>query len=199
MPQFTSQSNASLGTTVAPTVQATVTDNLAIEIDESIPAAQPGSLTTRTDTTHGTLTMTNAGHGIQTGDRVDLYWSGGQTYNVTVGTVAGTSVPITLSTGTLPALNSAVTVGIAKQVDIALTGNNLSALLFTAPVQGYFVMATSAPADENAQLVAAGGAYTWYTGSGITNPLAGVTIASIWLSHSDTTQANNLKAAALAH
>lgn len=199
MPNFSLQQNATLNGTSAPVNQVSVTDNLATNVNESIPIAQPGQLTTRTDNTHGTITMTNSGHGITTGQRIDLYWSNGQTYNVTVGTVSGTSVPITLSTGSLPVVNSAVTAGIATQVLIAITGNNLSALLFTTPSNGYFVMDTSGPADENPQYVAAGGSYTWYTGSGITNPLAGVTIASMWMSHSNVNSAVNMQAGALYH
>lgn len=201
MPQFNLNQNASLDAVSAAPSQISVTDNLVIVVQESVPAAQPASLTTRTDNTHGTLTMTNSGHGIITGQRIDIQWAAGQTYNVTVGTVSGTSVPITLSTGTLPAAATAITVGIPQQTLIAITGDNLSALLFVMPAatSGYVVMATSAPADENAQYIAAAGSYSWYTGSGITNPLAGVTIASVWISHFNVNAAQTPGVAALAH
>lgn len=59
-----------------------------------VPPAAAGTLTTRTDNQTGTLTMSDAGHGITTGAVIDLYWEGGARYGITVGTVSGTSVPI---------------------------------------------------------------------------------------------------------
>ena len=201
MPKFATQVQSSLeGITISPQ-QVTVTDNLAADLAVSVLAAQPSTLTTRTDATHGTLTMTNSGHGIVTGQRIDLYWTGGQIYNVTVGTVSGTSVPITLSTGTLPSLNAVINAGIPVKTLVAITGDNLSALLFNGITseRSYFVMATVAPVDENPQMVATNGSYQWYTGSGITNPLAGVVIASVWVSHGDTAGAHTMQAGALSH
>jgi len=54
----------------------------------------PGRLTTRTDDETGTLTMDSAGHGIATGNKINISWASGARYNITVGTVSGTSVPI---------------------------------------------------------------------------------------------------------
>jgi hypothetical protein len=202
MPAFNLQQAASLDTVSGAQAQVTLTDNLSVVVQESVLAAQPGVLTTHTDSTHGTLTMTNSGHGIITGQRIDLYWATGQTFNVTVGTVSGTSVPITLSTGTLPIATTPIVVGIATETLIAVTGNNLSAMLYVAPpgVGAYFVTDTSG-ADVNAQYVygANGGSYNWYTGNGITNPLAGDTIISIWMSHNDINGADILQAGFLAH
>jgi hypothetical protein len=180
-------------------VNTTITDNLASNIVESIPAAQPSTLTTRTNNTVGTLTMTNSNHGIVNNQRVDFYWAGGQCYNVTVGTVSGTSVPFTTATA-LPVVNTVINVGIATQVLLAVTGNNLSGLLLSAPsANGYFVFDSSAPADLLAEFVSAGIAYGWFTGNGVTNPLAGGTVASIWMSHNNTAGAMTMSAGTLSH
>ncbi|MBK9128182.1 MAG: hypothetical protein IPM13_10320 [Phycisphaerales bacterium] len=57
-----------------------------------------GTLTTRTSDTAGTLTM-ESGHGIATGNTIHVYWDGGKRIGVTVGTVSGTSVPISGGSG----------------------------------------------------------------------------------------------------
>lgn len=83
----------------------------ALVLSEEPYQAKAGTLSARTGNTTGTLTL-STGHGITTGDVVDLYWSGGFRYNVTVGTVSGNSVPLSDSGGgdNLPALNAAVTI-----------------------------------------------------------------------------------------
>ena len=59
----------------------------------TVQPAKTGTLSTRTSTTVGTLTMAG-GHGITTGVLIDLFWSGGSRARVTVGSVSGNSVPI---------------------------------------------------------------------------------------------------------
>ena len=92
------------------------------QVSEEIPAAKTGTLTTRTDNDTGTLTM-SASHGITTGAKIDIYWTGGRRYNVTAGTVSGNSVPFDLGSGdNLPTNNTAVTV-MVQQVYAISTGN----------------------------------------------------------------------------
>jgi hypothetical protein len=98
----------------------------------AVPAAKVGSITTRTDNTTGTFTM-NAGHGLTTGQKVDVYWTvggvSGRRYGVTLGTVATNSVPFSGGAGdNLPANNSAVTVSPQITVVIDIDGDNLSFL-----------------------------------------------------------------------
>lgn len=74
-----------------------------------LPAGKDGDLTTRTSDTVGELTMDSASHGITTGAIIDIYWSGGVRYGVTVGTVSGTAVPFSLGSGdNLPADETAI-------------------------------------------------------------------------------------------
>jgi len=65
-----------------------------IDLAIDLPAGKTGDLTTRTDDETGSITMDSASHGITTGAIVDIYWTGGVRYGVTVGTVSGTTVPI---------------------------------------------------------------------------------------------------------
>jgi hypothetical protein len=59
----------------------------------AVPKGKTGTLTTRTDNETGTLTM-SSGHGITTGQFIDLYWATGIRRGITVGTVSVNSVPI---------------------------------------------------------------------------------------------------------
>lgn len=97
-----------------------------IGLEDTVPVAQAGSLTTRTDDNTGTITMGSGSHTITTSAVVDVYWSGGVRYGVTVGTVSGTSVPIDLGSGdNLPAQDTAVTVVVQKSINLAIDGDNV--------------------------------------------------------------------------
>ena len=180
----------------------TVSDSNSININPTVIAAQPGVLTTRTNNTAGSLTMTNTGHGISTGQRVDLYWSGGQCYGAVVGTVSGTTVPIASVSGgdVLPSATTAIKVGIATSSPFSLTGNNLSGL-FCSPgaTDAYFVF-NDGGADDLAIYLPAGYVYDWEDTNGVTNPLAGTTPTLVYVSHDTTTgSVTTLQAAALFH
>jgi hypothetical protein len=96
----------------------------AVAIGDLLPGAA-GELTTRTDDNTGTITADEAEHGIETADIVDIYWTGGRRYGVTVGTVAGTAIPIDLGGGdNLPAADTPVVVTRQQQVNISIDGDN---------------------------------------------------------------------------
>lgn len=105
-----------------------------------LPVGAAGSLTTRTDADTGEITADDAGHGIETGDIVDIYWDGGVQYGATVGTVSGTAIPIDAGSGDdLPAADTDIVV--SKQVDInaAIDGDELSII----GIEASYVSATS--------------------------------------------------------
>lgn len=107
-----------------------------ITLDEELPIARAGTLTTRSDDNTGTITMASGSHTIATGNVVDIYWAGGVQYGVTVGTVSTTSVPIDLGIGdNLPIANTVVTVVPQTTINIAIDGDNtklIAILLETA-------------------------------------------------------------------
>lgn len=192
--------------TVAGLIQGTgaktVEDDAAeVANPSSVLASQAGSLTTRSDDTSGTLTMSSGSHGITTGQRVDLYWADGTCYNATVGTVSGTSVPIASVEGgdVLPAQDTAIKVGIPYQVAFDVIGDNVSALACTGytGTRCYFVFADAEDAVLLAILLPAGEMYA-YDGSG-TNPLAELDPVSVWISHDYTAALSTLQAVALRH
>lgn len=71
------------------------TGDLATKVNVQVPRGTAGVLGVRTSNSVGTLTAANGNHGIGTGDKFDLYWSGGHRVSVVAGTVSGTSIPIT--------------------------------------------------------------------------------------------------------
>jgi len=99
------------------------TASAAIGLEETLNSAKTGVLTTRSDDNTGTLTMT-AGHGLTTGQIVDIYWTGGVQYGVTLGTVSTNSVPIDLGIGDdLPAQDTAVTVCVQTAINQLIDGD----------------------------------------------------------------------------
>ena len=117
------QSIAGGGVTMQP-LAVTRTNSGMIALEDTLNAAKAGVLTTRTDDNTGTLTMTT-GHGITTGQIVDIFWSGGVQRTVTVGTVSVDSVPFDLGIGdNLPIAMTAVTVCVQKAINLAIDGDN---------------------------------------------------------------------------
>lgn len=159
---------------------------LGLKCKQDVAPGVTGSLTTRTDANTGTVTMDDSGHGITTGDVVDLYWAGGSQRAVTVGTVSGTTVPIDLGTGDdLPDADTAVTLKVPEEFDFVVTGDNVELLCVKAPVPGTIVFA-----DGSGDLSAAayriteenGGGRVWCSSLG-TNPLASKSVVKVKMSH----------------
>lgn len=164
----------------------------------SILPAQPATLTTRTSGTAGTLTMTNTSHGIITGQRVDLYWVGGQSYGLTVGTVSGTTVPFTTSEGTaLPIATTLVSVGIATSAPFECIGNNVLALMMSSPNNlGQFTF-NDGSSDVYNTSCTKGYAPSWKTGDASANPLLTFVPTKVWMSHNNTTTSDTSMLAAV--
>lgn len=187
------------------TRQVTVTADGHVCKDPIIPAAKAGSLTTRTDNDTGTLTMTDSGHGIGTGNRLDVYWTNadgtqGRRIGMTVGTVSGTSVPIDGGSGdNLPLANVGVAAMVPQLETFATTTAALKALFVGCPVNASAVFRDSTPTVvATIKTTGALGAYSWEDTSGITNPLASqTTTADVYLSHADTLSSQQVSALAL--
>lgn len=163
-----------------------------------VPAAKAGALTTRTNGTDGTLTM-DAGHGFTTAAVVDLFWNGGSRRGVVVGTVSTNSVPISGGAGdNLPVANTPVTAMLPVQVPFALTGDDLDALSSFCPTSGWVVYRNGTTVLLAHQILpAVGSSQSWVAGTGVTNPLAGVSPTNVLLSHSDATQAREMSVEAV--
>ena len=194
----------SLGKSISGLVTAgssvSASDVTGIVAGPTVPAAQPGVLTTHTTNTTGSLTMTNANHGIITGQRIDIYWTGGQCYGAVAGTVSGLVVPIASVSGgsNLPASSTAVIIGISTVAAFPCTGNNIQGLVASSSKLSYFVF--NSGSDIVALLVQAGDLYEWYVGATYANPLASSTPTVVYMSHNDITQAHtDLQTACVTH
>jgi hypothetical protein len=164
----------------------------------TIPAAKAGSLTTRTDDDTGELTMAS-GHGITTGQVLDLFWSGGSRRGMTVGTVATNQVPIDGGSGdVLPTAATAITAMVPVEVVFTVDGDDVGQLVLYSPRPGYIVFIDDVAAEIAAsvtQFTAAGGKVP-FSAAGGTNPLAGEITTLAKFSHDDANNARVMKAIA---
>lgn len=168
-----------------------------------IPAAKEGSLTTRTSDTVGTLTM-NAGHGITTGARLDIYWTTaagvkGHRRGVTVGTVAGNEVPFSLGAGdNLPVDETDVIAMVPVENAFEVTGDEIMAIAAGGNARCIIVFAESDETEHYAIIIEpdTGGGDGWADGSG-TNPIASDSVDKVYMSHAHVSLERTIKAAAL--
>jgi hypothetical protein len=175
--------------------------------DNVLAVAKVGTLTTRTDDNTGELTMA-ASHGITTGARLDVYWSGGMRRGMTVGTVATNAVPIDGGAGdVLPANTTAITAQVPSEEAYAVEGDDLDFLMARTSRRGVVVFADGSDAELFAIVGelsgTTGGAYQWRdpalspvaSDGGVTNPVATDTVAKVFVSNGDSANTNIVQVA----
>lgn len=161
----------------------------------TIPAAKAGTLTTRTDDNTGVITLTaNGGVAIISTDVVDVYWAGGSRRSM-VATVAALALSIEGGVGdVLPADETAVTVMTQQEREIRFDGDNLQVLLGTGEAKCTIILTGDDDVEDFSILLPnANQVYDWYTGNGVTNPVAGDTITKCYVTHGDSTAARKVK------
>ncbi len=165
----------------------TIVSDAVIVREELVPAAQGGILTTRVSDTAGTATMDSATHTITTGARIDIYFSGGITLAATVGTVVGTSVPFTLGIGdVLPSVSTVVAVSLPAKTDLDVVGDNIKSIVMFPTKRGVFIFTGSDEVSDFTRVLGDGIAAHYYADDGTVNPVAGDTLAFVFMSHGDT-------------
>jgi len=189
--QVTRTASMSLAGKTFPSNKNGISADAATVNEETLPVAQGGSLTTRTDNTDGEITADASGHGIQTGDRVDLYWTeagvDGSRRGVDVGTVAGAAIPISGGLGdNLPSQDNDITVAPAIPFDMVFEGDDLVSLAayIGSAARGQFVL-EDAGGEELFEKIGPNQSYHYYEGQGPDNPVAGDSIITGYLSHAD--------------
>lgn len=196
MPTGTIATNLAIGGISS---QSIVTRTAAGEIGQevSLPKAQAGTLSTRTGDTEGVATL-GASHGVTTAATVDVYWSGGVRYGVTVGTVSGTTVPLTDSGAgdVYPAEDSAITVAVVTTLDVDFDGDKLVMLSALTTKRGNVDIRTSAASVKAVELLT-NEAYSWAEDAGVDNPLSSSTIDCIRISNGDSANTSTGKVALL--
>ncbi len=162
-----------------------------------VPPGETSILTLRTSDTVGELTIDDSGHTIDTGERLDLYWieSGvkKRRRGVVVGTVAGDVVPITGGTGDiLPSSSTPITASEPVELDVAVLGTNVKAILLFTAKNGQFVFEDVGgevffvQLDDNK-------AFSYNENEIPVNPITGDTLKSIFVSHDDPAVAQEMK------
>jgi hypothetical protein len=104
----------------------------------------------------------------------------GHRRGVTVGTVASLSVPIDGGAGdNLPTNLTAVTACVPTEEEFLVTGNNVQYIAAKASRRGIIVFADASNVEKHyiateleGSSTVNGGGYQWFTGNGVTNPLA---------------------------
>lgn len=203
MPKGTFGTSVSIG---GSSIQQVVTReaNTAVAVELTLPVGAAGELTTRTDDDTGEITADSAGHGITTGDTVNVYWDGGVQYGCTVGTVSGTAIPIDTGSGdNLPTLNSDVVVTKVVTAAVTLDGDNaqLIAIEMEDNANGSdagHVRFEDSGDSEIAELdLVANVPQTYDLAAGISNPFTGNVITEIIAANGSSANAATLKVLAL--
>lgn len=109
---------------------ATFVSTLVVEKTlAALVAAQTGTLSTRTDDDTGVATL-STGHGIETADVCDIYWSGGVRYGMTA-SVAANAVTLDGGAGdNLPVETTVVTVVVQTAIEVNFDGDDAQFLAY---------------------------------------------------------------------
>lgn len=194
MPSVTHSQSISGGSVTIQTQPVIRTNSGPIGLEDTLSSAKSGTLTTRTDNNTGELTMA-AGHGITTGQIIDIYWDGGVQRSVTVGTVATNAVPIDGGIGdNLPADETAITAVVQKSINLAIDGDNTDIIAIvletttkTLRTAGN-VQFLDAASDVIAEIdLVANVPQVWDIEGGSSNPFTGDPITNLKASQANTT------------
>lgn len=162
-----------------------------------LPACKTGTLTTRTSNSVGEITG-QAGHGIATGNIIDVYWSGGSRRGVTVGTVATNAIPITGGTGdNLPIATTTLTITKRETDLFGFSGDDVVGIFIYAQQKSIITFNLSGGTEAFTRVLPAGAVYTWVLANGDTNPLAGAAIDNLVLSQGSTVDQQTVLVAVL--
>lgn len=157
----------------------TITDSGLINESVSLTAGDAGTLSTRSGNDTGTLTL-GTGHGISTGQKINIYWTGGRRYNVTVGTVNVNAVPISGGAGdNLPTEASSITASLVTTINLDVIANDISILAAHSEYAGDVTFFDVNDAVLHNVQLSANYAYIWNENNGYANPMADDTIAYV--------------------
>ncbi len=166
--------------------------------DPILPAGKAGTLSTRTDDNTGVATLSE-GHGIADADVVDVFWTNadgtyGVRYGMTVGTVAGTAVPIDGGAGdNLPAEDYAIVVTKQVEVNVAFDGDNAKVLAVHANKLAHVDFQDAGSASLLALTLAPNEAFDWADATGADRPITGNAVATVKASCGDSANDATLK------
>jgi hypothetical protein len=167
---------------------ATATDETFLR--SSVNASQlntplTGTVSVKTDANTGTLAV--ATHGIADSSKVDVYWALGNRRGMTTSAAeTGTFVVDGGAGDDLPVATTAITVCIQKNLDLAFDGDEMAMLAVQTSTAGQATFYSGADAELLNCDLAAGNAYLWSSGTGITRPITGDPVSYIALTSQAT-------------
>lgn len=191
--------NVSLSCTIAGvSISSTITrtGEGAVSQEVTLAAGEAGSLTTRTSDSAGTITM-DAATVIETADEVDVFWASGKRYGVTVGTVSGTTVPISGGAGdNLPVQDTALTISVRTSINMDFDGDQVKQMVISSSGRASTEFLTSGSVSIKAVETPAGEFWLFADGQGETNPFAS-NVCDTVSAGNGSTSANVLKITAI--
>ncbi len=155
----------------------------------ALAAGNAGTLTTRTNDTDGEITAADAGHDIETGDKIDIGWidANGKlkvAYGGTVGTVSGTSIPFTGCSGeVLPAQDYSVIVDERVPIDCDFDGDKALIIAACCDQNGHCAFEDSGSVVLDTATLYAKEPYLYYSDSNISPPITGNPVDELQLSN----------------
>lgn len=185
------------GVTINKTVTRTADHSSIYEV--ALPAGKAGSLSTRTDDNTGVVT--SASHGITNAANVDVYWTGGVRYGMTVSTYDTNTVTLDGGAGdNFPTENTAVVAVQQVQINTAIDGDNVKLIgicLETSDSSinsaGHVDFQDATAATIEAIALVANSPWSWDANSGITNPLTGNAVTVCYASNGNSSTAGTIK------
>lgn len=192
------------------------------KLDIVVDPATTGTVEDRTEDDAAVLTL-DEGHALSPGDIVDVYWTGGVRYGMSVDVVDENDVGVVGGAGSsLPANDTVVTVQAVREENFHVEGDRMVALLMFAAaratvVLGHYEPPTTTPEPTTSgeepesgdtfivdaviiagNAVTAGQSHRWTEISGAPNPLSGKMPTTARVTQSGTAAAT-LRFAALYH
>ena len=176
------------GLTINGTLERTADGGKSHEIP--LPAGTAGTLTTRTDDDTGVATL-ESGHGLQNGDYVTVFWSGGSR-GYMAAAVAGDAITVDLGDGdVLPPQDTVVVVTKGVQVTSDFDGDDMQLIVAKCDRRAFvgFIVATviAYPLE-----LPAGEPWVWAADQVIANPLTGGPVHAFYVANSSATTAGML-------
>ena len=163
-----------------------VDEDGVLELTPAIPAGNPGTLGTRTDDNTGIATL-SAGHGIESADKVDVYWSAGCRYGMTA-TVDGVSVSVDGGAGAnLPLAETVIVV--SKQIEFAceVSGAAVAFVYAYADQKCHFGFLAAQDASVSQWTLRHNGVLPWDEDWEYANPLGSSVVEKLVVSNGSTT------------
>lgn len=158
----------------------------------SVGAGTAGTLSTRTD--NDTCTITSNSHPFNDSDVVDVYWTGGMRYGMTVGSDAANTFVVDSGSGdNLPTQGTTVIVCLQETVNIDFDGDDAKLIAITADGRASFDFQEGGGTSvAHIEIKDANEIIAWASDTSAANPLTGNAIGQVKVS-SGTTSATNVK------